>query len=416
MKRKSNSFWQRAALGVIFVLIACYTFYHLLGLFDTEMETYAAGVTQESTVLRYSGYIFRDETVLTSSYSGVVDYRVSDGVKVSEGQMLARVFQEGSSSLREQIRRMDRQIGILEESTERSAALPDMGEIKSDLKDRYLLIVKSLADRDTAGVAEQSEDFLVEMNRMDSLIHGEESSAYVTLEELRSTRQSVLEDAGDFEQCYAQRSGYFYADIDGYEGLFTMDAASEESLSADSFSRLLAATERTDGGEEQAYGKLCPDSEWRFVVPIPLSDQEYFEAGATYVGGFGANGTQAVPLTLEYVKEIPELDSAFLVFLGDRMPDGFFYDRCQSVSLEVDPISGIYVPKSVVVREGGGRGVYILRGSVVRFRYVDILYEGSDYYLVAVDREEDEHGRLFLHVNDIIILNGKNLFDGRVMD
>ena len=116
MKLKSNSFQQRLVLGLIFVLIFSYALYHLLGLFGEEIETFAAGVTTEKTVLSEDGYIFRDETVLTSSLGGAVDYQTESGVKVSKGQALATVYEDGDSETRETIFRLDRQIALLEES------------------------------------------------------------------------------------------------------------------------------------------------------------------------------------------------------------------------------------------------------------------------------------------------------------
>ena len=58
--------------------------------------------------------------------------------------------------------------------------------------------------------------------------------------------------------------------------------------------------------------------------------------------------------------------------------------------------------------------MYILRGSVVQFRYIDIVYEGSDYYLVKQD-SEDDGDRKYLRENDMIILNTTNLFEGRIL-
>ena len=62
----------------------------------------------------------------------------------------------------------------------------------------------------------------------------------------------------------------------------------------------------------------------------------------------------------------------------------------------------------------GERGIYVLRGNVVRFRRIEIVYTGEDYYLVKSSVEDTEYE--YLQVNDLIILNGKNLFDGRVLD
>ena len=87
MARKRSMVGQRMMLGLIFILVACYTLYHLAGFFDTEMKTYAAGVTAEVKAVGGAGYLFRDETVLTASFGGVVDYQVENGVKVGEGKI-----------------------------------------------------------------------------------------------------------------------------------------------------------------------------------------------------------------------------------------------------------------------------------------------------------------------------------------
>ena len=61
------------------------------------------------------------------------------------------------------------------------------------------------------------------------------------------------------------------------------------------------------------------------------------------------------------------------------------------------------------------RSVYILRGSVVHFRYIEIVYEGSDYYLVSA-KGGGESGVVYLAENDLVIVGGKNLFDGRILE
>ncbi len=416
LNKPGNSFWQRAALGAVCVLVACYTFYHLLGLFEAEMETYAAGVTTETKVLSYSGYIFRDEVVLTSEYEGVVDYRVGDGVKVSEGQELATVYSEGSRSLREGVRRLDEQIAVLEESLEGSATIPEMGKLKKEAKGEYLTLIKRLAEGRSVGIDEDADAFLVTLNRMDSLVRKDEAAGYATLEELRGIRAEVMSEGGASQTYRARQSGYFYAHTDGYEEQFSLDAVLEETLTVEGFFERIAVMEQETDTASSAYGKLCTASEWRLVMPIPQEELSYFQVGNVYSGIFGENAGASIPLTLEYTKEAPDQEVALLVFSADRMPQGFSFDRCQNVSIEVDSVSGIYVPRHVVVRENGGRGVYILRGSVVHFRYVDIVYEGDGYYLVRPNVVDEEHGRAFLQTNDMIILNGKNLFDGRVMD
>ena len=78
-------------------------------------------------------------------------------------------------------------------------------------------------------------------------------------------------------------------------------------------------------------------------------------------------------------------------------------------------VSGIYVPRSALAKEDGFTGVYVLRGSVVHFRCAKIVYEGYDYCLVA-ENSPEEGGFYALGTNELIITNGKNLFDGRILD
>ena len=412
MKIGDSSFKQRMALGVVCVLIFAYTLFHMTSLFGETLSTYAAGVTTEATVLNYSGYVFRDETVLTSPYGGVVDYHVEDGTKVSEGQSLATVYENGENEDREEMRRLNAQIAVLEQSTGDALKGLDMGELKQSVSDTYYTLVNMLASGETGGLDYQTDKLLVGMNQMKGVADESAAPGTETLAELQQRREALLSESGLGQNYTASRSGYFYADVDGYESSFTMSAA--ESLTASSFYRLLSDIPELEV-DEKAYGKICYSSEWMLVLPIKLSEQHYFEAGQTYVGTFEENNGAEIPLTLERIIESPEEGNALLVFRADRLPGHFTFSRCQNVRLEVDSVSGIYVPKNVVQRMNGFRGVYILRGSVIHFRYIEIVYEGSDYYLVKEGIEDDED-RTYLKVNDLIILNGKNLFDGMVLD
>ena len=412
MKIKSTSFGQRLSLGLIFVLIFSYTLYHMVGLFGEEIETFAAGVTTEKTVLSENGYVFRDETVLTSSFGGVVDYQTENGVKVSKGQALATVYEDGTVETRETIARLDRQIALLEKSFGESLSAVEMGELKQSVGYTYDLLVKMMATGDTGELSKRVDEFLIGLNQMDGLIQGERAQGYATLDALRAERQQILDESG-FSQTYtAAETGYFYTQVDGYEDEFTMEAA--QTLTVASFYNLLDQKSASLPIQELAYGKICDDSEWLLVLPIETAEQRYFKEGNTYSAEFFQNNHTVLPMTLDRIIESEE-DGALLVFRTDRLPQNFSFDRCQSVRFEVDRVSGIYVPRNIVERVSGGyRGVYVLRGNVVYFRRIEIVYQGSDYYLVKDGIEDAENP--YLQVNDLIILNGKNMFDGRVLD
>ena len=407
MKSRSG-FIQKIAVGIVCIVVFTYTVYHIAGIFREDISTFAAGVTTESKTLSYNGYTFRDELVLTASNSGVVDYKVADGTKISEGQSLAVAYDKNRSR-QNTISELDRQIRVLTESLE-TTDTADIVVLKDRNNDTYDAVMKLLAVSETGGLSYQAEKLLVGMNRASEIAGGSDVSA--TLNGLYAARESIFSKSGNGVECTSPKNGYFFAGADGCEEYFTMSAL--EDLTVGKFEKLVERTEETEA-PKGAYGRITDNSEWGLVLPIPASDKKYFTAGSTYSALFSENNQTEMPLYLERIVESENHDTALLVFSCDRQPEGFSFNRCQSVTITLSTVSGIYVPKSVVVRGEGSKGVYILRGSIVYFRYIDVLYEGSDYYLVSPNTEHTDK-RTYLRANDMIILNGKNMFDGRVLD
>ena len=399
----------RFAVGLVCLLVAVYTLYHLIGLFDGELSTFAAGVTTEHTTLSYDGYFFRDETVLTAKGGGLADYAVSDGTKVARGQTLATVY-GGSAELRGRLKRIDSEIELLERSIDGLAGSTDPAKVKATVNDSYGTLIKMLASGESGGLSAEADKLLTGLNQMDTLWNGEEASAAKTLEALRAERKELLSSCGKGASYAADRSGYFYSSPDGFENTFT--SAAIESLTGESFFDLI---ESSPASTANAYGKISYTSEWYLVLPVKAGEQKYFEAGGVYDVLFEENGRTSLPMTFEKSVEDSEQGVWLIVLSCDRLPEDFELLRRQSVQITVDSTSGIYVPKDCVKKVDGIRGVYILRGSVVHFRQIDVLYEGSDYYLVKSGLESGEEIE-YLQVNDLIITNGKQLFDGMVVN
>ena len=80
-----------------------------------------------------------------------------------------------------------------------------------------------------------------------------------------------------------------------------------------------------------------------------------------------------LPMTLTRAIGVAEESTVLLVFSCDRLPESFDFHRSQSARIETKSVSDIYVPKRAVEYHGEFPGVYILRGSVVHFRYIDIV-------------------------------------------
>lgn len=414
-----KSTWkQRLVIGLLCLCVLSYTIYHIASLFGEDFSTIAAGVMTETDSISGHGYIFRDEEVLRSSHGGVVDYLCANGTKVTGSQALASIHEEGTSSDRRLMEQIDHQIAVLEESIDITLDNADYADQRNHVNDQYYMLTRMLASGQTGELSLQIDNMLVGLNRLIvTESEGKSSVVEQTLDALREQKQSMLEGSGEAVTEYlgAEQNGYFYTNVDGYETIFTEQAFA--SLSASSFFRLISSRpDALNTDDQTAYGKLAQTSNWGFVMEIPLEESAFFEEGGSYRLEFTENNGATLPMTLERMIGVAERSSVLLCLRCDRLPEDFDFHRTQSVRIETSSIRGLYVPaKALVYDEKDFTGVYILRGSVVQFRYVEILYEGSDYYLVAEDGGNDG-AMTYLEANDLIILGGQNLFDGRILE
>ena len=414
IKKVKGGIKQRIAALIIGVAVLVYTEYHVASLFGEDIATVITGISTEATVLDGKGYIFRDETALYSDYTGVTDYLKEDGTKVSIGEELAEVRVGGDSSSRSLVKYLDNRIEVLEESVNEEITLADLPEINDEIGDAYYALAKMLASGDTGGIAEQTDKLLLNMNRHSIATDGENSPVEHTLESMKQRRESILTNNGGSVVEYAADSGYFYSYVDGYEDRFTVEAA--DNLTVSQYYSILDDSVAADAAiKTYSYGKLAESAEWRFVMRVAEAQKGYFKVGNEYNFEFVENGNTSIPMTLVSELEDDQHGGKILVFRANRLPDGFVFDRCQSVSVTVNSMSGIYVPRSAVHRAGGGYCVYVLKGSVVKLRRIYVIYEGRDYYLCDPNVASDS-GVDYLGTNELLIIKGSDLFDGRILD
>lgn len=414
VKRK-RAFLPKIAMLIIFAIVFVYTAYHLVNLFLTDdIKTIISGVTTESDTVSGTGYIFRDETLLSSGTVGAVDYFVKDGEKVSVGQEIANVY--GVTSEKEGVlaKRMlfltNKQLSLLEKSVISGAEATDLASLRGEANDTYNKILSLIAERDTSELAVQTEKMMVTMNKMNVLTDGS-STVTATYDKLKAQRSSYL--VGEHIPQIVPRSGYFYYTPDGFESRF--NTAALEGLTADGFYSLVHYYENADLRiDSSVYGKLADTTRWNFVMTISQSKAAKLEDGKEYKLTFKENNNTTLVMTLNSRIEANAKKETILIFECNRLPDNFTLDRCQNAQIELSSVEGIYVPLSAMERVDGVTGVYVLRGSVVHFRKVDIIYHGVDYCLVSKSGEGAE-GYRYLGTNELIITNGKNLFDGRIL-
>ena len=336
--KKSGGTMQRIAALLLGIAALVYAIYHIASLFGEEITTVPSGISAETTVVDTTGYVFRDEKLLFSENGGVADYIVSDGSRVAIGDKVAQVHVSGEQTSKTLLRVLDNKISVLERSTGAGLTLADLPEVNDDISDAYYALTRMLAEGDTGSISKQTDKLLTSMNKH-SMLTDENSPVEDTLASLVKQRDGILKNGGESVLERAEESGYFYSYVDGYEDYFTISAADE--ITEKSFYELTSM--KSPKIAENVYGKLSDSFEWRFVVNVSALEKNYFKVGQTYELKFTENGNTVIPMTLQSEVADKQGGGKILVFSANRLPDGFVFNRCQCVSIEVNSISGIYL-------------------------------------------------------------------------
>lgn len=411
------------------LLALCAVFYvvwHMTGGFESAVQTVTALSYTASDTVKYTGYIFRDETPVYSSYNGTVSYAVADGERAAVGAHLADVYEDtsGASAL-ERLSAIDSRIALLEScALGSSAAFGDTGTVDSEITKLMLGIRREVEGGELAGIDKDRDSLLSALCRRALIISGKSDYSAATAELSAQRTALAATVSGRSESVKAARSGYFYHSADGYESSFTASAAL--GITTVTFAELTSGqrdSESLSSAGKYAVGKLATDYLWYLAVGADRSLMSTYREGGTYPVEFPYSG---ITLDMELVRVSASGDSVVYVFSCGRLPDGFDFTRSQKVGLSAGDYSGLRVPSSALHLLEGHTGVYIMYGSTVLFRAADLVGEADGYAYISEasvpftlyaddDNGENDVYCAALRLYDSVIVSGTDLYPGKII-
>lgn len=407
MKYGEKPLYKKILVAFLCILAAIYLLYHLIHGMRKNAEFYIVRPYTADDTQTFTGYIFREETVLTSYMGGMCNYHYYDGEKVAAGSNVADIYRYGSESIAAKIADVKKQIEILRKSTTLGKLTVEDVQIKIDYLS-YEIAEKNAAG-DTAAASALSDELLVLMTKKDLLISGKtDYDEEIAL--LESQKASLANALGyPTESVYTERSGYFYSETDGYEELFTADVAKD--ISFETFDLVASAAPNV---RSNAVGTLVTSSEWYYVVKARENDGEGFLVGAIYDCVFIDNSyTEPIPMKL--ISKNTEEGETLLVFFSSSLPRDFDITRIQRMEAVRMSYDGYRIPSEVVRAKDGVTFVYVFEEGIAKAREVEILWEQNGYYIVSADYKSPA-GNQTLDLNDMIIIEDPDLYEGKFID
>lgn len=401
MKHRNVTGWISAVL-----LLAVLT-YLGLNIYDAVANPFKTAYAVRFESYDYetvSGLVVRDETVVTYDRT-VVNITRSEGEKVGKGQTLAVVYQSSDAETRqEELDKLESRLSLLSSAVSASGSVTAVSQLDERIISSILDVNSAVATRSLKDISDQSD-------RLKNLVFTREHSYSDTseLQEEMADIQSRIDQLQALSQSEttaisAPVAGLYSAYVDGYESALTPELLDQATVST------LEEAQNSKTSSPANIGKLISGSRWYYLTVM--------EADLAY--SLGSSITVRLTQDSDYTFDMDverigpnESGRCAVVLSCDRHMSELTMYRQLELDVIFESYTGLRVPKKAIkMDEDGGVFVYVVEGINIKQKYVDIISETGSFYVVIEDRSSTSN----LWSGDEVVVSGRGLYDGKVID
>ena len=391
-------------LWILLAAIAAYFGYNVVSSLYAPLMTATVTPYEAGAGYYASGFVVREEELLYSQY-GTTVLNCAEGAHVAANDTVATGYRSEDAKTRQtRIDELSGQIEQLQYAWSAVSSVYDQAALDADIAGDLAQLSRYLALRDMNSVSDLSPELKGLILRRT----GSDSDSG-SLQARISTLQAELEtleaqSAGDTSAILAGKAGTFSAAVDGYESVLTPERLMEMTVAE-------FESVQPDETDANAIGRLVTSATWYYACVVPASELSGVEEGDRATLTFARDYYQPVTMRVARLGG-KEAGSRLLVLSSDRALQNVTLLRQQSAEIVFTSYSGLRVPKSAVRVENGQTGVYILEGTLAKWKPITILHDTGESYVVTLDTSSTNN----LWPGDELIINAKNLYDGKVVN
>lgn len=407
MKRKIP--WFQITSVVLSIIVISYIVYNAFAYSYSPIDTQR--LTEETTIeetIDFKGFALRDEKIIDTSASGTVIPLAHDGKRVANGDDIAVVCQNDDQaaaytkleSLKHELERY-KNINDPDGTQELSA-----DKLNTKISDAY----DDIMDAVTTGAYDELPDALTayaDKCATKQILTDGSIDLSAKLTSLENEIAALTAQNINYSSVKAPKSGYYINTIDGYESALSYKDAL--SLTSQQIESALNAEPAAVSGN--SLGKIVESYKWYIVGETESQNSSYFKNGAKITVNFPKEGVNHVTMLVE--KADTQGDKMTVVLSCSLMDETFANMRTEDMQIVTKSHMGYRVPSNVIrFDEDNNTGIYVLRGKIITFIPVEIIYTEDDFAIISSSSSNGKSVRLY----DEVIIKGKDLEDGKVIN
>ena len=396
------------ALRVILCIVAVVFFGNQIYSFAYKPITTVTAEYQTVTQgFNISGIVIREEKVINSNKTGALHFVLANGERVAKHGTIANIYSNADASvIVNRIEQLNFRIKDIEEmQSYNDVEAADIKLANNKVNNSLNTMLRGIAAGDFSSFEADSSELLTNISRR-QMITGEQTDFSARLDDLKAERDSLSaslpQPVGNIT---TDRSGYFVSNVDGYENVLSCDNI--ESITPEYIDTLKAETV-----EKTAVGKIVSGYTWYIAAKVDISESVKYKTGDELTLKTTIKSTPELKVVLEKINTSNSENSAVMIFSCQQMNSELAVMRKGSFTIINSTYSGLKIPTKALRVQDGKTGVFVRSGMMVKFVGVNVIHRTDEYIICEQEVSNDTVLRLY----DDVVVKGKRLYDGKIIE
>ena len=396
--------WTIVALFFAIMIVSQLVIY-----FYNPIKTEIASLYTTTETIGFKGIYIRDEKLVSYNINGVINYSHPDGSKIAKNSVIAEVYSsQNDLAIQQEIESLTAQRSVLEDA--QALVGTDSSQLESfanQIYDKHSQIIQHIYDEDYKSASALKDDML-NLQSKKEIVKGAETSYQSKILEI-DNRIAMLKGQISREPFAISigETGYFVSKVDGFED--SLNSTTVFELTKEQIEYVMSAEEQ-ETNPSGVIGKLIDGYKWYMVAVFDTVRLGTVFEGATVTLRVGSS-QQNVKADIISLKR-QEDGSSVCIFECDTFSSEFVDGRVAQVKLFMEDYKGIRIPTDAIRVVDEKVGVFVLNGGIeVVFKEIRQIISEEDYTLVVDTSGESG----FISLYDTIIVEGKDLYDGKII-
>lgn len=350
------------SIFIIFIILFLILFIvkNIYILFFVKVKTEFAKIDTFNKFIDTNVLVIRDEKILKND--GILRVICKDKSRISNNQVICKIYNSENN-------------------------IP-----KSSIYDRDVIDMSSINDKINASIRN-----LIHNNKIDN-----ELEYLVTSKEKLLKGEKIEEDRKENDSGIDIRSEYngiFSCFTDGFENDLNTNI-NDKFIKKLDFNNYKFPKDC----DKSIFGKIIINNKCLLLCSLD-KDSDLENSKFRIFFQFDSEG-----IVCDLLKIVPLENNKKIAVCSADIDENLVNARFENAKIRVESVEGIKVNKKCIHEYDGQQGVFILDKKVIKFKFIDVIYDGDDFVLCKCGKDTE-----FLNENDLIIISGDNLYDGKIL-